>query len=178
MGYSPHYLMFGCRPRLLVNLYFPTFTSAEVPKRGTFAKCVDNYCPWLIEGHPPGSSGLVSGRIPKTERVLWLKDRCCGSEAWQSCLSEGWCLQGRRRIKDRWEDEPHQVVHQFATDVPSYKVTDQCGQSCILHCNWLLLVASETGIPLYVSVCQAWDRCTSPTPVKPTPKGSDSATSR
>ena len=43
MGYSPHYLMFGCRPRPLVNFYFPTFRSAEVPKRGASAKCVDKY---------------------------------------------------------------------------------------------------------------------------------------
>ena len=43
MGYSLHYLMFGCRPRLRVDFYFPTFRSAEVPKRGTSAKHVDEY---------------------------------------------------------------------------------------------------------------------------------------
>ena len=43
MGYSPHYLMFVCRPRLLVNFYFLTLGSAEVPKRGTSAKHVDEY---------------------------------------------------------------------------------------------------------------------------------------
>ena len=42
-GYSPHYLMFGCRPRLPVNFYFPTFRSAEAPSRSTSAKCVDEY---------------------------------------------------------------------------------------------------------------------------------------
>ena len=41
MGYSPHCLMFGHRPRLLVDFYFPTFRSAEVPKRGASAKWVD-----------------------------------------------------------------------------------------------------------------------------------------
>ena len=79
----------------------------------------------------------------------------------------------KRKIRDRWEEETCEVVHQIATDVPSYKVTDQCGQSCILHQNQLLLVILEVGIPLCIGVCHAWDRCTSPTPCKPTSKGSE-----
>ena len=52
MGYSPHYLMFGCRPRLPVNFYFPTFRSAEVPMRGASAPSVWmnmwlTVCDWL-----------------------------------------------------------------------------------------------------------------------------------
>ena len=44
-------------------------------------------------------------------------------------------FKGKRKIKDRWEDETCEVVHQFITDILSYKVTDQCRQSCILHHN-------------------------------------------
>ena len=43
MGYSPHHLMFGCRPWLQVDFYFPIFRSAEVAIRGTSTKCVDKY---------------------------------------------------------------------------------------------------------------------------------------
>ena len=43
MGYSPHYLMFGCRPRILVDFDFPTFRSTEAPMRGTSARHVDKY---------------------------------------------------------------------------------------------------------------------------------------
>ena len=56
-------------------------------------------------------------------------------------------FQGKRKIKDKWEDEPHKVVHQITTDFPLYEVTDQCRQSHVLHCNQLLLIVSEAGIP-------------------------------
>ena len=83
-------------------------------------------------------------------------------------------FQGKRKNKDRWADKPHEVVYQIITDVPSYEMKDQHRHSHILHHNWLLLIVSEAGIPLCVGVCQAWDGCTSPTPVKPNPRGSDS----
>ena len=41
--YSPHYLMFGWRPRLPVDFCFPTFRSAETPMKGASAKHVDTY---------------------------------------------------------------------------------------------------------------------------------------
>ena len=68
-----------------------------------------------------------------TEMILQLKYRCHESEVWQYGLSEGDAFKGKRKIKDRWVDETCEVVCQIATEVPSYKVTDQCGQSCILY---------------------------------------------
>ena len=44
-------------------------------------------------------------------------------------------FQGMMKIQDRWEDKPHKVVHQITTDVPLYEVTDQHGQSHVLHHN-------------------------------------------
>ena len=85
-------------------------------------------------------------------------------------------FQGKRKIKDRLEDKSHEVVHHITTDVPSYEVADQHRQSCILHYNQLLLVASEASIPLCMGVWQVWGRCTSPTPVKPAARGGDRET--
>ena len=82
-------------------------------------------------------------------------------------------FKGNRKIRDRWEDEAYEVLHQIVTDVPSYKVMDQCRQSHILHHNWLLLIMSDVGIPLCIGVCHASDRCTSSTPLKPTSEGSE-----
>ena len=82
-------------------------------------------------------------------------------------------FKGKRKITDRREDEAGEVVCQTTKDVPSYKVMDQCRQSCILHQNWLLLITSQVGVPLCIGVCHAWDRCTSPTPDKSTFNGSE-----
>ena len=41
--YSPHYLMFRRRPRLLVIFFFPTVGTSEVPMREASAKHVDKY---------------------------------------------------------------------------------------------------------------------------------------
>ena len=33
--------------------------------------------------------------------------------------------KGKRKIRDRWEEETWEVVHQIAADIPSYEVTNQ-----------------------------------------------------
>ena len=42
-------------------------------------------------------------------------------------------FKGKRKIKDRWEDDTWEVVCQIVTNVPSYNVTNQHGKSCVLH---------------------------------------------
>ena len=41
--------------------------------------------------------------------------------------------KGKRKIKDRWEEETWEMVQQVMTDVPSYKVMNQHGQLQVLH---------------------------------------------
>ena len=40
-------------------------------------------------------------------------------------LVKGDAWKGKRKIKDRWEEETWEVVHQIIADVPSYEVTNQ-----------------------------------------------------
>ena len=117
--------------------------------------------------------------MAETQRQKWYYDQKIGAKGLKPhdlVLVKADTFQEKSKIKDRWEDKPHKVVCQITTDIPSYEVKDQSGNSHIIYCNQLLLVASEAGVPLHVGICQAQDRCTSPTPVKPTPEGSDSKT--
>ena len=81
--------------------------------------------------------------------------------------------KGKRKIKDRWDEETWEVLQKIVADVPSYEVMNQHGQSRVLHRNWLLLVVSQVGIPLCMGNCHTWERCTSPTPCKTTSLGGD-----
>ena len=47
-GYSPDYLMFGCRPRLPVDFVFPTIGCNKAPMREASAKCVDGVCSFCM----------------------------------------------------------------------------------------------------------------------------------
>ena len=179
IGYSLHYLMFGCRPRLPVNFYFPILRSTEVPRQGASTQHVDKYLATVQDHLRATPKEAQAQSTAKAQRQKWYYDQkidTIGLKPGDSILVKADTFQKKRKIKDRWEDKPHEVGHQIVTDIPSYEVKDQHGNSCIVHCNWLFLIASDAGIPLYVSVCKVWDGCTFPTPVKPTPRGSDSKT--
>ena len=177
----------GVQPTL-----FNLWTQAKAPSwsllphleehRGPHNRCLCQVCGRIptVQNHLRAAlqeAQTQSMTEAQTKMVLWPENRCCRFEVWQSCLSQGRCLSREEEdLKDRWEDKPHEVVHYIATDVPLYEVKDQHGHSHVLHHNRLLLIASEAGIPLCVGVHQVQDRCTSPTSVKPTSKGSDSKT--
>ena len=173
MGYSSHYLMFGHRPRLPVDFYFPTSRSTEDPRRGASAKHVNEYIATVQDRLRAALQEAQTQSMAEDQRHKWYYNQKIGAiglKAGNLVLVKADTFQGKRKIKDRWEDKPQKVVHQMATDSPLYAVKDKHGHPPILHCNSFLLIVSEAGVPLCVGVHQVWDRCTSPIPVKPTPR--------
>ena len=170
--------MLGCMPWLPVDFYFPTLRSAEGPRRSTSIKHVNEYIATVRDHFRTTLQEAQAQPTAEAQTQKQYYDWKIGTVGLKPGILiqvKADAFQGKMKMKNRWEEKPHEVVHQIMTDVPSYEVQDQHGNSHIL-CNWLLLIASEAGIPLCVDVCQAWDGCSSPTPVKPTPGGSDSKT--
>ena len=169
--YSPHYLMFIQQPRLPVDFVFPTIGSNKAPIRKASTKYVDKYIAsvqdrlrttlWEAQAQSMAEACKEKQYYDRKIGVVNLKHG-------DLVLVKADAFKGKRKIKDRWEEETWEVVHQIMTDISSYKVTNQHERSCILHRNQLLLVTSEVGIPLCMGNCHAQDRCTSPTPCKTT----------
>ena len=124
-------------------------------------------------------SALREARAQSTAeacRQKWYYDRKVGAVSLKPgnlVLVKADAWKGKRKIKDRWDEETWEVSCQITADVPSYEVMNQHGQSRVLHRNQLLLVMSEVGIPLCMGTHHTWDRCTSPTPRKTTSLGGD-----
>ena len=141
MWYRPHYLMFRCRPRLPVNFYFPTLRSTEAPKLGASAKCVDEYIATVQDCLKAAFQEAQGQSMAEAQRQKWYYDwkiDAIGLKPGDLILVKADAFQGKRKIMDRWEDKPCKKVCQIMTDVPSYEVKDQWGNSHVLNCNWLL----------------------------------------
>ena len=174
--YSPHYLMFGRQPRLPVDFVFPTIGSNKAPMREASARNVDVYVAsvrdWL-------RSVLWEAQVQLTTEACWQKqyyDRKIGTvnlKPGDLVLVKADAWKGKRKVKDRRDEETWEVSWQIVADVPSYEVMNQHGWSWVLHRNWLLLITSEVGVPLCMGNHHTQDRCTSPTPCKTTSLGGD-----
>ena len=61
-----------------------------------------------------------------TEMVLQQKNGAVNLKPGNLVLVKADAWKGRRKIKDRWEEETWEAVHQIMADVPSYEVMNQC----------------------------------------------------
>ena len=170
-GYSPRYLMFGCRPRLPVKFVFPTIGSNEALTKEASPKHVDVYIAsvwdrlkttqWEVQAQ------LMVEAQKQQKQYYGQKIGTVNLKPGDLILVKVDAFKGKRKIKDRWEEETWEVVYQFVTDIPSYEVVNQHGRSWVLHQNWLL-VTSEIGVPLCMGSHHTQERCTSPIPCKTT----------
>ena len=72
-----------------------------------------------------GGTGPINHRRMLTETVLQQKIGTVHLKPGDLVLLKVDAWKGKRKIKNRWEEETYEVVHQIAADVPSYKVMNQ-----------------------------------------------------
>ena len=130
--------MFRCRPRLPADFVFPTIGSNEAPKREASAKCVDVYVASILDRLKTALQEVQAQSMAEVCQQKWYYDRKIDTvnlKPGNLVLVKADAFKGKRKIKDRWEEETWVVVHQIMTDVPSYKVMNQHRRSPVLHRN-------------------------------------------
>ena len=130
--YSPLYLIYGWRPRLLVNFIFATVGSNEVPMREASAKSVAVYVASVRDRLRSALWEVQAQSTTEAHQWKWYYDRkivTVNLKPGNLVLVKVDAWKGKTKIKDRWEEETWEVVHQIMADVPSYKVTSQHGWS-------------------------------------------------
>ena len=131
-GYRPHYLMFGCRPRLPVDFFFPTVGTNEAPMREASTKHVDKYVASIWDRLRTVLWEVEAQSLVEACQQKWYYDRKIGAvnlKPGDLVLVKEDAFKGRGKIKDRWEEDTWEVECQITTDVPSYVVMNQNGKS-------------------------------------------------
>ena len=138
--YSPYFLLMGCRPRLPVDLLFPT--SRQLPK----IKNVNEYVKVL---HRHLHDAICTARISADQEAAWHKRlydqraRVAELHPGDKVLVKLDVYQGaRRKLVNWWSSTLHTVVRCVADDVPAYVIENAKGDRKVIHWARLLLWSS------------------------------------
>ena len=143
--------MFGRRPHLPVDYYFPTVSAYE------HSCCVPAYVTevWRCFKEAYAEAHLQTNCKAK-------KQKCYYDQATSTVqlvpgnvvLMKNDMFQGKQKVKDRWSKTEYVVVRKVVDGVPAYEVKDEAGSVKTIHHNRLFLVATpkEAVTPLGAGV--------------------------
>ena len=150
-GYSPYFLTFGHRPRLPVNLLFPTVRWDEN------SRTTDEYVTSLYDKLKSALASVRDTAILETQRQKQLYDRKAGAvelHPGDKVLVKLDAFRGQwRKLKNQWGDTLYMVVKCMVDGIPAYEVkNDMNKKGQVLHRAQLLLwLAEPKGKPLRIN---------------------------
>ena len=143
-GYSPYYLMFGRRPRLPIDLIFPT------ARREVITKDIDQYVAVLYDRLRDAVNKARLNADHEAQRQKRVYDKRAGAVELRPgdrvLIRLDAYIGMRRKLKNRWSSELHTVVRRVADDVPTY-VVERNGRQQTIHRARLLLWLAEDDEP-------------------------------
>ena len=146
-GYSPYYLMFGRRPRLPIDLLFPTRRTQML------TRTIDEYVASLYDRLRESLAIAQDCAIKEAQRQKRLYNRKVGAielRPGDHVLVHLDAFRGqRRKLKNRWGDDLHTVVTRMADGIPTYVVkNNHTGKKKVVHWARLLLWLADYGEPV------------------------------
>ena len=146
-GYSPYYLMFGQRPRLPIDLLFPTCRTQML------THTIDKYVASLYDCLQDSLAITRDCAIKEAQRQKWLYDCKVGAVELRPGDHILVCLDAfrgqKRKLKNQWGDDLHMVVTYVADGIPAYVVkNNRTGKKKVVHQARLLLWLTDYGEPM------------------------------
>ena len=146
-GYSPYFLMFGWRPRLPVDLLFPTVNNRE------WTRTINEYVKALYEQLRECLKLAQESPTKEANRQKRLYDRKVRAvelRPGDRVLVRLDAFQGQhRKLKNRWGDDIHTVIERKADGIPVYEVkNERTGRKKVVHQARLLLWLADYGEPV------------------------------
>ena len=137
-GYSPYYLMFGRRPRLPIDLLFPTC------RMQILTRTINEYVASLYDRLRKSLLVAQDCAVKEAQRQKWLYDRKVGAielRPGDNILVRLDAFRGqRRKLKNRWGSDLHMVVTRMADGIPAYVVrNNHAGKKKVVYWARLLL---------------------------------------
>ena len=146
-GYSPYYLMFGRRPRLPIDLLFPTRRTQML------THTINEYVASLYDRLRKSLVIAQDCAVKEAQRQKWLYDRKVGAvelRPGDNVLVRLDAFRGqRRKLKNRSGSDLHTVVTHVADGIPAYVVkNNHTGKKKVVHRARLLLWLTDYGEPV------------------------------
>ena len=148
-GYSPHFLLFGRRPRIPVDYLF--LTLRDMPHKSKLEESVALHQKRLKEAFAMARQ-LTSEEAVRQQRAYDHRARAITLQPGDIVMVRTDRFVGKHKVKDWWEEDGYVIVNQLE-DWPVYKVRcppseNKCKAKYLtLHHNRLMLVPSEDDMP-------------------------------
>ena len=146
-GYFLYYLMFGRRPRLPIDLLFPTRRTQML------TRTIDEYVASLYNRLQESLVIAQDCAVKEAQRQKRLYDCKVGAVELRPrdhVLVHLDAFRGqRRKLNNRWGDDLHTVVSRLADGIPAYVVKNNCtGKKKVVHWTRLLLWLADYSEPV------------------------------
>ena len=141
-SFLPHYLMFRRCPCLPVDYYF---------LMASMFKCSRHMPPYVTEVRRCFKEAYAEAHLQMNSEAEKQKqdyDRTMSTMQLvpgNVVLMKNDAYQGKRKVKDQWNETEYVVVCQVADGIPTYEVKDEAGNVKTIHRNQLFLVATPVG---------------------------------
>ena len=121
MGFSPYYLMFGCKPHFPIDLIFGTNTANLRCSSITYIENLKKRMAWVYQT----TNDVIKKEQERNKQHYDCKVLCTMLMVGDKVSLRYTAYKGKHKIQDHWEDTIYEVVGQPFENMPVFKIKSE-----------------------------------------------------